>query len=160
MPSRKKAKGKARKAAKAQEEAAKVKEECEAVTVPATASANQRQHGLLEAQMQRLQINAVNPQKCRHGLAPLSPGEQKICLEFINAFATAFTAEGDEVDAFFSTHEMTREYANVHSSKLETHAVLISKNSEVKNSFGSRCPRKFNSISPSIEDAPSVKGVI
>ena len=60
MPSRKTAKGKARKAAKE----AKAKEESQAVV-----TANQRQEGSsLEAQMQRLVINnaTATPLKCQH----------------------------------------------------------------------------------------------
>ena len=87
MPSRKKAKGKARKAAK---EAKAKQEESQAVGEEA---ATHRQEGSLEAQLHQLVISDVAPQKCEHGLVQLSVGEEKICLEFINAYLTAFSSQ-------------------------------------------------------------------
>ena len=110
MPSRKKAKGKARRAAKAA-----AKEESQAVT------ANQRQESSLEAQMQRLVINNATPLKCRHGFVHLSPGEKKIFEDFINAFIAVFiSSQVDLWDAFITAYEATKvEYADMYSSKLD-----------------------------------------
>ena len=119
MPSRKKAKGKARKAAK---EAKAVKaEERRAVA----AVNNQRQEESVEAQMQQLVISALSPELCRHGfphysLSPsLSPGDIKICTEFINAYIDAFFSPDKKgfTDAYNATEE---EYADVYDSKLDT----------------------------------------
>ena len=74
MPSRKKAKGRARKAAKA----AKEQEEA--------AVANQ--DGSLEAQMQRLTMDDL---LCRHGFE-LESREERLCLEFVKAFSDGFLA--------------------------------------------------------------------
>jgi hypothetical protein len=113
MVSRKKEKGKARRAAK-QEQA---KEEAS----DAVAVGNQRQEGPLEAQMERLQINST-AMKCSHGKVILSPDDTKICLDFINAFITLYNAGGDKlggklVGAYAATAE---KYPNVYSSKLES----------------------------------------
>ena len=115
MPSRKKAKGKARKAAKK----AKAKEESEAVMEVA---ADQRQEGTLEAHMQRLAISNATTEECWHGLLP-SSDEVKICGDFINAFLAVFRSEvlsGDDVgQCFVTAHDATKgEYANVYDSKL------------------------------------------
>ena len=90
MVSRKKAKGKARRAAK-QEQAKE-----EASDAVAAAEANQQQGEPLEAQMERLQINstAIN---CSHGLDSLSPSDAQICLDFINAFITVYNTGGDKL---------------------------------------------------------------
>ena len=118
MPSRKKAKGKARKAAKE----AKAKEG-ESRTVGEVA-ANQRQEGSLEAQLQRLVISDIAPQKCKHGLVQLSVGEEKICLEFIDAFITALFSRGNE--GFFTAYEATKvEYDDVYASKLDSVISLL-----------------------------------
>ena len=113
MPSRKKAKGKARKAAK---EAKAKEEESRAEGM----AANQRQEGSLEAQLRQLKISAPSSSMCRHGCPPLSAGEEKICCEFINAFiATAFSRAIVE-EGFSIAHQATEEtYADVYSSKLD-----------------------------------------
>ena len=115
MVSRKKAKGKARRAAK-QEQAKE-----EASDAVAAAEANQQQGEPLEAQMERLQINstAIN---CSHGLDSLSPDDTKICLDFINAFMTVYNSGGDEVgESLVTAYKSTAEkYPNVYSSKLES----------------------------------------
>ena len=109
MPSRKKAKGKARKAAK--EAKAKEEEESQAVI-----AANQRQEGSLEAQLQRLIVS----QQCKHGCHSFSADEEKICLEFITAFIDTFNSQ-DNVGGGFITalHTTIVEYHDVYSSKLE-----------------------------------------
>jgi hypothetical protein len=82
MPSRKKAKGRARKAAKAAKE-------------QAVAVANQ--DGSLEARMQRLTMddllrgNSGALQKCRHGFE-LEGREARLCFEFVKAFENALKA--------------------------------------------------------------------
>ena len=125
MVSRKKAKGKARRAAK-QEQAKE-----EASDAVAVAEANQRQERPLEAQMQGLQINstAIN---CSHGLDSLSPDDTKICLDFINAFLTVYSynAGGDKLGgklggAYAATAE---KYPNVYSSKLESVVSILLNN--------------------------------
>ena len=127
MPSRKKAKGKARKAAK--EAKAKAKQE-DSRRVEDVA-ANERQEGSLEAQLHRLVISEVAPHKCEHGLIHLSAGDQKICLEFIEAFLAAYSRAnvGEAIIAaacatsggFRTAHQATiDEYAEVYVSKLDT----------------------------------------
>ena len=115
MPSRKKAKGKARKAAKE----AKEKESREAVV---GAAANQRQGESVQALMQQLRISASSSTKCWHGMIfPYEDGDE-ICLNFIDAFTDAFhsidTAGQTHFPAAF--HATKVEYANVYSSKLDT----------------------------------------
>ena len=113
MPSRKKAKGKARKAAKE----AKAKEE----ESRAVGAVNQQQNGLIEAQMHRLAINDIMHQKCRHGLAPSSADDQKICDEFIDAIFTAFRSQKTVAEGFGAAIAATTDkYADVYSSKLDT----------------------------------------
>ena len=111
MPSRKKAKGKARKAAKE----AKAKEEESQAVVEATGQ--RQEEAALEAQLQQLIINAVSPKLCRHGCPSLSADEQKICLDFINAFKAPFHSE-DFVDlgqAFLTAYRATKdEYTDVY----------------------------------------------
>ena len=120
MPSRKKAKGKARKAAK--EAKANAKEE-ESQAVVAVAVANQQRNGSIEAQMHRLVINDAMHQKCRHGLVPLSAGEEKICLKFIDAFIDVFISQKNVVEGFktaITTTATNVEYHDVYVSKLDT----------------------------------------
>ena len=112
MPSRKKVKGKARKAAKE----AKAKEgESEAVI-----SANQRHEESLEAMMQQLMISSS---KCTHGSCPFS-GDMHICSNFIDAFTTdVFVNSNTDIlaESFSSAFHATKEkYADVYASKLET----------------------------------------
>ena len=116
MPSRKKAKGKARKAAKE----AKTKEE-DSRTV---SGGNQRQGESVEAMMQRLEINAVSPDLCTHGCPSLSAGEVKFCQEFIDAFTAEFLSLcADKVDAkkaFHAATDTTLEvYEEIYASKLD-----------------------------------------
>jgi hypothetical protein len=86
MPSRKKARGRARRAAKE----AKAAEEVDNTAVVAD--------GSIEAQMQRLAINnslresdAVQVQKCRHGFE-LEGNEERLCVEFVKVFSDAVIA--------------------------------------------------------------------
>mmetsp|Transcript_23361 Transcript_23361/g.46517 ORF Transcript_23361/g.46517 Transcript_23361/m.46517 type:complete len:269 (-) Transcript_23361:139-945(-) len=115
MPSRKKAKGRARRAAKE----AKAKKEEDSHTV--AAAADQRQEGSLEAQMQRLQINAITGKKCcLRGIAPVSPSDVKICNDFIHKFIAVLTSIEDLSDSFTAATESTMvKFADVYSSKLE-----------------------------------------
>ncbi len=99
MPSRKKAKGKARKAAK---EAAKE----EKSETAAAADQRQRQEESLGAQMQRLEISRGLLINCRHG----ADGTPLICVEFIGTFIPAYISklEGSSaMDAFEAAHEAT-----------------------------------------------------
>ena len=119
MPSRKKAKGKARKAAKLAKAKAKAEEEESEPVVEVAAS--QRQDESLDAQMQRLVIEDVTPQNCRHGLLQLSTDEKKRCLEFIDAFLASFHSEDDDVvKALLTAYDATKvKYTDVYNSKLE-----------------------------------------
>ena len=68
MPSRKKAKGKARRAAKAKAEVKEAKESQSVAT-------NQQEEASLEGLIKRLKINAANsPEKCKHSYPPSSQG--------------------------------------------------------------------------------------
>ncbi len=125
MPSRKKAKGQARKAAK---EAAKAKEK-ESQSVAAIN--NQQEDETLEAQMKMLQIfNSQSRKFCAHGSPAISDGDFRLCQDFIDAFQTV-TASGSEetdgiMDAFIAAHEATKEeFADVYSSKLELVIALL-----------------------------------
>ena len=122
MPSRKKAKGKARKAAK---QAKAKEEESRAVEV----AAGQRQEESVEVQLQRLIINATSPKLCRHGLVPLPSGEQKICLDFINAFKAPFHSDDAGFlylgEVFLTAYDATKvEYADVYASKSKLDTVI------------------------------------
>ena len=115
MPSRKKAKGKARKAAKEAREAG-AKEESEAVV---NVAANQQQERSLEAQMQQLEINAAFPKTCMHGRPP--PGEEKICEKFISVYIDSFQSEVDVGNPFITAYHATKdEYSVVYDSKMDT----------------------------------------
>eukprot|EP00577_Skeletonema_sp_RCC1716_P017046 CAMPEP_0113393622 /NCGR_PEP_ID=MMETSP0013_2-20120614/12007_1 /TAXON_ID=2843 ORGANISM="Skeletonema costatum, Strain 1716" /NCGR_SAMPLE_ID=MMETSP0013_2 /ASSEMBLY_ACC=CAM_ASM_000158 /LENGTH=282 /DNA_ID=CAMNT_0000277275 /DNA_START=27 /DNA_END=875 /DNA_ORIENTATION=- /assembly_acc=CAM_ASM_000158 len=99
MVSRKKAKGKARKAAAK----AKKEEEKEAHNDSSAAAAQQREHeqeGALEAQMQRLLIDSL-PSPCKHGFDPFPEGEN--CDRFVSLFLETFNAgignkDGKKID--------------------------------------------------------------
>ena len=109
MPSRKKAKGKARKAAKA-------KEESQAVEM----AANQRENESIETKMQRLMINAASSNICRHDCLHLSDSEAKIYVEFIQAFIAVFHSKDHVVGGLLAAQEATiDEYADVYNSKLD-----------------------------------------
>ena len=119
MPSRKKAKGKARKAAKEAEEA-EAKEEESHAAVEVAAGQGQVQDESLEAQLQRLGINA---KLCKHGCDALLPDDQKICEDFIAAFTAVCRSSqsGDLVERFSTAENATKnEYPSVYSSKLDT----------------------------------------
>ncbi len=117
MPSRKKAKGKARKAAK-EAEAAKAKEQ--ESQAQAQASSKQMQEGSLEAQLQRLMISSSSSKKCLHGCHALSPSDQKICGEFIDSFVAAYTSRDDVAQSFLTAYYATKdEYADVYATKIE-----------------------------------------
>ena len=116
MPSRKKAKGKARKAAKE----AKAKEEESRAVV--NVAANQRQEESVEEQLQRLIINAASPKLCRHGCPSpsLSPDEGKMFKDFINAYIDIFRSHNKVAEGFVEAYEATEEkYAEVYASKLD-----------------------------------------
>jgi hypothetical protein len=89
MPSRKKAKGKARRAAKETKAAAEEEEEADEVQAALVAN----QGGSLEAQMQRLTIDDLLGKsgaqvQCRHGLE-LESHEEQLCIAFLEAFRVA-----------------------------------------------------------------------
>ena len=110
MPSRKKAKGKARKAAK-EAKAAKEEESRAVVTV------NQRQEESVEAQLQRLIINAASPKICTHGCPSLSADEEKIFEDFINAYIDVFRSQNKVAEGFIAAFHATKdEYSDVYSS--------------------------------------------
>ena len=112
MPSRKKAKGKARKAAK---EAKAREEESRAV------AASQVQGEALATQMQQLRINAASSELCSHGLVLLSAGEEEIIVDFINAFIAKFRSVEQVGAALVTAHEATKdEYTDVYSSEMST----------------------------------------
>ncbi len=119
MPSRKKAKGKARRAAKAEAEAAaKVNEAKESQAL----AANQLEEASLEAMIKRMGINSS--EKCtHHSNTPTSTSQHaKIIEDFIEAFAAAYNSapEGHMVGAFIAAYEATsEEYSGVYSSKLD-----------------------------------------
>ena len=118
MPSRKKAKGKARKAAKGakEAEAAKAKEE----ESRALAMADQQHNESIEALLHRFVINDVTLQKCQHGYAPSSPGEAKTCTDFINEFIAAFLSQESVAGGFVAAIEATEMYG----SKLDMDMVM------------------------------------
>ncbi len=136
MPSRKKAQGRARRAAKEAKAEEAVKEKEDQAVVAAT---QQEEESLgaslaLEAQMQRLQIVRTKSMSCGHGLdSSLSPNEN-ICLDFINAFIDAFISSKDSVsviDVFIVALQATTvEYATVYcsSSKLDTVVSILVSN--------------------------------
>ena len=110
MPSRKKAKGKARKAAKE----AKAKEE-ESRAVGEVGACQRR------VEEERLMLSAASPTLCRHGYPPLSLDNYKICREFIDAFVTSFLSQDVAGDGFRTATTATIDkYAVVYSSKLDT----------------------------------------
>mmetsp|Transcript_2384 Transcript_2384/g.3582 ORF Transcript_2384/g.3582 Transcript_2384/m.3582 type:complete len:270 (+) Transcript_2384:90-899(+) len=96
MVSRKKAKGKARKAAAK----AKKEEEKEAHNDSSAAAAQQReQEGALEAQfqMQRLLIDSL-PSPCKHGFDPFPEGD--VCSRFVRLYLeTLFAGIGSKIEA-------------------------------------------------------------
>ena len=125
MPSRKKAKGKARKSAK---EAKAKEEETQAVV---EAAANLRQEESVEALLHRLVINAASPKLCRHGCPSVTAGEEKMFTDFMNAFIAAAAAPGSQnnVESFIKAHKATVEtYSDVYSSKLDTVISVILRN--------------------------------
>ena len=139
MPSRKKAKGKARKAAK---EAKAKEEESRAV---GEVAANQRrvQEKSVEELMQRLRISAPSPTMCRHGCPPISTGDEKICLEFINAFiATAVGSRGNLRDGFCTALEASD--ADVYSSQLDAViSIILAKGTQMILDEGDKVITRF-----------------
>ena len=110
MPSRKKAKGKARRAAK-------TKAEEEGGQAPVEVAVGQRQEESVEAQLRRLVINGT---VCRHGYPSLSDGDQKICRDFIVAFMTTFLSKNDLGGSLETAHKATMvEYADVYDFKMD-----------------------------------------
>jgi hypothetical protein len=118
MPSRKKAKGKARKAAKE----AKAKQEESRAAGEVAANQQHVQEESVEDMMERLRISATSPKLCRHGCPPLSDGEEKIFGDFVNAYLAALSLQGNAgLQAFSAAHRAPmEEYPDVHSSKLDT----------------------------------------
>ena len=153
MPSRKKAKGKARKAAKE----AKAKEEESQAAVEVVADRRQVQDGSVVSQLRRLMISAETPELCREGSLDaqlqrllmsaglpflcrhgcprpsLSNDDQKIFEGFINAYIDAFLSEDSVARGFTTAYESTKdEYAEMYESKkLETViAALLSRGTQ------------------------------
>ncbi len=125
MPSRKKAKGKARKAAKEAKAKARAKEGQDQEAVATTAN---QLHDPLEARIQRLQIIHASSMNCDHGLDSLSYDVEKICLDFIHAFIDVFISKDSVsvVDKFITAIQVTgEEFDEVYSSKLETVVSII-----------------------------------
>jgi hypothetical protein len=93
-PPRKKAQGKARKAAKAKREEEKERE-AESDATQDTETNQQRRDESVGAQLQRMQITgplrgvSATVKKCMHGYASSSPEEERICVEFIEAYRVA-----------------------------------------------------------------------
>ena len=172
MPSRKKkkAKGKARKAANAAKVAKAKEEESRAVV----------QNESIEALLQRMTISAESPTLCRHGLVPLSPDEGKTFKDFIDEeFITAFLQRGDRkvwpslvtsytatqadvMGAFIAALKSsmgTEKYAEMYRSKVDTvfsfllyngtQSILDGKNSHAQ---------LFASIACFFEDYMAVEG--
>ena len=126
MPSRKKAKGKARRAVKE----AKAKQEESRAVVEVAVSQQHVQKKTFQAVMQQLRFDAASSMRCRHGLViNLSVGEEKICMEFISAFITAFGSQEKLGPQFSAAHHATiDEYADVYASKLDTVISIILRN--------------------------------
>jgi hypothetical protein len=102
MPSRKKAKGRARRAAKEAKAAAEEEEEADADEEQAALALVANQDGSLEAQMQRLSIGDLLResdvvQKCRHGFQ-LESHEERLCFDFVSAFFAGYYACCDAGD--------------------------------------------------------------
>ena len=113
MPSRKKAKGKARKFAKEAKVAEAAKESQAVVEV----AANQRQEGSLEVRLQRLMLNVACPELCRHGCPQLSP-DNRICCNFIDAFIATFLSQDSFTGALLTATAATRDqFAEIYSHK-------------------------------------------
>ena len=154
MPSRKKAKGKARKAAKE----AKAKQEEDSRAEGGVAAGQQHvQEESFEEMMQRLRISAPSPTMCRHGCPPLSAGEEKICLEFINAFiTTAARTRGNVGDGFCAALEASD--ADVYSSQLDTViSIILAKGTQMILDEGDeRITRFYASLASFFEDFKAV----
>ena len=140
MPSRKKAKGKARKAAKK----AKAKEE-ERRAEGGVADSQLEEDSLepllnlsvedmlrqLVIDERRQLIDETTQRECEHGLIDLSAGEEKIFLEFIDAYIASFFSysQEDVVEGFFAAHHATKDkYFDVYSSKLDEVISIILNN--------------------------------
>ena len=145
MPSRKKAKGKARKAAK---EAKAKEEESQAAEVAGQRCTKESlimqlkrlrvsaEDGQLQEQVQRLlmSVGLELPTLCRHGCPrpSLSNDDQKIFEDFLNAFIDAFLLEDNVADGFMTAQQATiDEYADLYESKLDTViATLLSRGTQ------------------------------
>ena len=161
MSSRKKAKGKARKAAKEAKEAeAKAKEEESQAVV--NVAANQRQEESVEEQLQRLIINAASPTKCWHGFVPLSHGSSNwICKDFINAYLAAYDSEDKVGRAIVTAYNATKgEYANVYSSKLDiVVSLLLSRGTTLILEGKNKPARLYASLACYFEDYMAAVGL-
>ena len=154
MPSRKKAKGKARKAAEGakEAEAAKAKEE----ESRALALADQQHNESIEALLHRLVINDVTLQKCQHGYAPSSPGEAKTCTDFINEFIAAFLSQESVAGGFVAAIEATGadQYTEMYGSKLDMVVSLLLSNGTQSILDGNKSQAKlYASIACNLEDS-------
>ena len=158
MPSRKKVKGKARKAAK--EAKAKKEEENQDRAVVEVAD-NQRQEESLEAQLKLLIINDPK-QLCWHVRPLLSPEEGKACEEFISAYLEALFPLIDQGNsmgrAFFEATKATvQKYADVFSSKLGTViSFLLSTGTDMLRNGQKECAQIYASIACYFGDSMAV----
>ncbi len=118
MPSRKKAKGQARRAAKAEAEAAAKKNEAKEGQAVAI---NQQEDASLVALLNRLGINVANtPEQCKHGYPPMSPRDEKILQDFMNAFNAVYSSQDNNmVDDFVAAYQATKdEYSDVYYNQM------------------------------------------
>ena len=133
--SRKKAKGKARKALKAKKE-----EEKEAHDDSSSAAAAQQreQKGALEAQMQRLIIDSL-PSPCRHGFDTFPKGH--ICDRFLRLyldtlFAGSAIKDRNKMDAVLEAMDaVDKKYPEVLSDSSKMKHILSFFLSEGRNTF-------------------------
>ena len=119
MPSRKKAKGKVRKAAKE----AKAKEGESRTVAEAAVNQRQVQEEKLDAMMQRLRISAPSSTMCRHGYPPLSADEEKICCEFIDEFITIAVSQANVGRGFITAAKAAD--STVYCTKLDTFISMV-----------------------------------
>ena len=125
MPSRKKVKGKARKAAKE----ARAKEEESRAVVEVEADQRTMQDESVEALLHRLVINATSPSLCRHGCLSLTADEEQMFADFMNAFIAAFCSQDIVGLALLTAYNATKDkYADVYDSKLDTVISIILRN--------------------------------
>ena len=163
MPSRKKAKGKARKAAKE----AKAKEE-EGRAEGGEQDSQLEEDSLepllnlcVEDMLRQLVINErrqlideTTHQKCQHGLVNLSAEEEKICLEFINAYIATLNSREDIAEGFFAAFHATKDkYFDVYLSKLdEVISIILNNGAQLILEGDNDCAQQYASIACYFEE--------